>query len=276
MGRTMIRASCGVEVQRRWLEAIYRRYHHARYIAPDPLQTLGMFDRLADREIAGLVAATLAYGNVKAIYRGITDALGRMGPRPHEYLRETSAGRIGRDFADFRYRVTDGATMAGMLIAAQRLQRKHGSIESSLAGHVRPGHATVLEGLGGWVDAMCEAGGHPLNHLLPNPGRGSACKRIMLYLRWMTRQDCIDPGGWTHIRPGQLIVPLDTHMHAVGLRMGWTRRRQADLTTAVELTDALSSVCPADPLRYDFSLTRPGIRREPWPHKPVGTGGKQG
>ena len=74
--------------------------------------------------------------------------------------------------------------------------------------------------------------------LLPSPEKGSACKRLNLFLRWMVRPDEVDPGGWSGVDPGLLIVPLDTHMHRVGLEAGLTRRRQADMRTALEITQA--------------------------------------
>jgi uncharacterized protein (TIGR02757 family) len=75
----------------------------------------------------------------------------------------------------------------------------------------------------------------------------------------MVRRDDVDPGGWHCVVPSDLIVPLDTHMHTVGRRLGFTHRRQADLRTALEVTAGFRKICPEDPVRYDFSLTRLGI-----------------
>ena len=80
-----------------------------------------------------------------------------------------------------------------------------------------------------------------------------------MFLRWMVRKDAIDPGGWDQISPSKLIVPIDTHMHQVGLKLGFTKRKQANLTTALEVTSAFSKFSPDDPVKYDFSLTRVGI-----------------
>ena len=98
--------------------------------------------------------------------------------------------------------------------------------------------------------------------LLPSPSAGSACKRLNLFLRWMVRQDNVDPGGWDSVSPAKLIIPLDTHMHRIGRRLGLTPRRQADLRTAIEITEGFRGICPSDPVRYDFALTRLGIRRD--------------
>jgi len=83
-----------------------------------------------------------------------------------------------------------------------------------------------------------------------------------LYLRWMARRDSVDPGPWGGVPAAKLVVPLDTHMHRVALRLGLTRRKQPNGATAVEITRAFRRVVPDDPVKYDFALTRPGIRRE--------------
>jgi uncharacterized protein (TIGR02757 family) len=76
----------------------------------------------------------------------------------------------------------------------------------------------------------------------------------------MVRKDEVDPGGWCGIPPSKLVVPLDTHMHRISLMLGLTKRKQADLRTAVEITQAFKGLSPEDPVRYDFVLTRFGIR----------------
>jgi len=78
----------------------------------------------------------------------------------------------------------------------------------------------------------------------------------------MVRQDKIDPGGWDLVPVSKLIIPLDTHMHRIGLMFNLTRRRQADMRTALEITHAFRRIAPDDPVRYDFALTRLGIRED--------------
>jgi uncharacterized protein (TIGR02757 family) len=85
---------------------------------------------------------------------------------------------------------------------------------------------------------------------------------MCLYLRWMVRRDAIDPGGWTSLRPEHLVVPLDVHVFRAARRLGWTARRTPNLRAAQEITAQLATICPRDPLRYDFAITRPGILRE--------------
>jgi uncharacterized protein (TIGR02757 family) len=251
----------GSAAVRQWLEQIYRDYHRPQFRGLDPIDALGRYVDPAERELVGLIAACLAYGNVKSILRGIGDVLTRLGAEPRAWLAKHSAGDVRAAMANFRYRVTGGQAMAALLIGARHVIESHGSLNACFTRRLAADDPNVVPALGAFVDELCIAGGHHLYHLLPHPSRGSACKRMMLYLRWMVRCDRIDPGGWTGVRPAQLIVPLDTHLHRMALHLKLTRRRQPNLRTAIEVTEALRRFDPRDPLRYDFALTRPGILR---------------
>ena len=119
---------------------------------------------------------------------------------------------------------------------------------------------TTSPGLRGFSKELLN-GSRPTS-LVSAPEKGSACKRLHLYLRWMVRSDRVDPGCWRGVSPSQLVVPLDTHMHRIALALGMTNRKQANFAAALDVTRAFRALCPEDPVRYDFSLTRLGIRRE--------------
>jgi uncharacterized protein (TIGR02757 family) len=92
------------------------------------------------------------------------------------------------------------------------------------------------------------------HYFFSRPSSGGACKRLNLFLRWMVRRDRVDPGGWTTIRPDQLVVPLDTHTIRIGRCLGLTTRRSPGWKMAAEITASLRRLDPADPVRYDFAL----------------------
>ena len=77
----------------------------------------------------------------------------------------------------------------------------------------------------------------------------------------MVRKDAVDPGGWETVSPAQLIIPLDTQMYRIGQMLGFTQRKNPDKLCALEITAGFRKILPHDPVRYDFSLTRFGIRR---------------
>jgi uncharacterized protein (TIGR02757 family) len=94
----------------------------------------------------------------------------------------------------------------------------------------------------------------------PDPARGGACKRLNLYLRWMVRpDDGVDLGLFGSVRPGQLVVPLDTHVSRISRYLGLTGRRTVDWKMAVEVTESLRRWDRDDPVRFDFALSRLGI-----------------
>ena len=98
--------------------------------------------------------------------------------------------------------------------------------------------------------------------LLPSPADGSACKRLFLYIKWMSRRDAVDPGGWAGVPPSSLMMPVDTHIFRIGRTLGFTSRSQADLRACREITQAFAAICPEDPTKYDFCLSRFGIRSD--------------
>ena len=242
------------------LEELYECFNQRAYVAPDPLQTVLEYDAPADREIVGLIAASLAFGNVKQILASIGRILPALGS-PARYLAETAPQTIQRRFRDFRHRYASGADLAALLCGIQRVRAEYGSLEDCFVRALRAREEDVVTALGDFTGALRVEPARP-NFLLPHPARGSACKRLHLYLRWMVRRDAVDPGGWDHVDPAVLMVPLDTHMHRLTRRMALSQRRQADARTVREVTAGFRQWAPHDPARYDFALTRLGIRRE--------------
>jgi uncharacterized protein (TIGR02757 family) len=244
------------------LDELYDRLNRREFVRPDPLQFLYDYEDALDREVAALVASALAYGRVVQINRSVAAVLDRMGTSPRAYLDDTPPDHIRAQFADFRHRVTSGEDLAKLLIAARGVNELHGSLRDCFAGELKDDDTTVVPALTALVSEMTRVIGQPLKHLLPSPTLGSACKRLNLFLRWMARCDDVDPGGWDQVPMSKLVIPLDTHMHRIGLALGMTQRKQTGLRTALEITAAFRSIAPGDPVRYDFALTRLGIRDE--------------
>lgn len=242
------------------LEELYEKYNRRLYVHPDPLEFLYAYEDAADREVVGLLASCLAYGRVTQILRSMQRVLDVLGPSPAATLRQgrvtTWASRLGR----FRHRFATEQHVLCLLAGIAAMRRRYGSLGSAFVAGMGSGDATVLPAMGVFVQALRAACGGPCGHLLSDPAAGSACKRLNLYLRWMVRRDDVDLGIWPGIGAAKLVVPLDTHMHRIALACGASCRRQADQRAAMEMTEAFRRVCPNDPVRYDFCLTRIGIR----------------
>jgi uncharacterized protein (TIGR02757 family) len=250
-----LRAEETPELNRDWLEALYQRYNRREFVASDPVLFLHRYPVLRDREVVGLVASSLAYGRVAQIVRSVDAVLSRMGISPFAFVMSSSARAVTRAFRSFRHRFTSGVEVAALVIGARRVLARHGSLETCFGNHLGRSGGSLVPALSGFARELGSAEG-TVDSLLPRPERGSACKRLNLFLRWMVRNDEVDPGGWSCVSPASLLVPLDTHMHRVGLELGATRRRQADMRTAQDVTAAFREVSPDDPVRYDFALTR--------------------
>ncbi len=238
-----------------YLETLHDCYNRRAYVSPDPLQFLYAYNRPEDREIASLVASSLAYGRVAMILRSIETVLAAMGPSPRNFVERGTLSEWREIYRDFRHRFTDGDDVAYLLDGARRVILRWGS----LGGFFAVSHESFVGALDSFV-AELEAGRK--NSLLCRPALGSACKRLFLMARWMVRCDDVDPGGWSTLNPAELIVPLDTHMYQVCRALRFTRRHAADLKTAEEITAVFRQMRPDDPVRYDFVLTRFGIRAD--------------
>jgi len=167
-------------------------------------------------------------------------------------------------FSRFKHRFTTDDDLVEMLLGAMRIVRRHGSLCNCLVDGLKDEHKTVIPALATFVEALTfgQKTRNRRNSLLPSPKLGSACKRLNLFLRWMVRRDEVDPGGWDGVPASKLLVPLDTHIHRIGLALGFTDRKCADIRCALEIANAFKRFAPEDPARYDFALTRLGIRAD--------------
>lgn len=243
------------------LEALYRRYNRKECIHPDPLEFVHQYGNPMDREIVGLIAACLAYGRVRQILASVSCVLERMNPSPGRFLLDNPLDHILSTFRSFKHRFTTGAELAALLGSMREMLLRFGSLEACFLAGFRPGDATVLPALEYFAHQLrCVCPGGLDGMLLPRPVKGSACKRLHLFLRWMVREDDVDLGVWKGLDPSWLLIPLDTHMFRIAGGLGLTARRQPNLRAALEITDAFRAVSPEDPVRYDFALTRLGIR----------------
>ncbi|MFH0777788.1 MAG: TIGR02757 family protein [Candidatus Eisenbacteria bacterium] len=256
------------------LDELYSSYD-LRHLHTDPLVFPHRYGDPLDKEIVAFFSAALAYGNVKSIQSDVEKILAILGPRPHRRVLSLSHGEFRNGLGGFRHRFTTARHTAWLFLVAQRALSQFGSLKALfLEGH-SPGTPTLKGSLVAFVDRLASFNPAPLYRnpreakkdgaffLLPSPRNGGACKRLNLFMRWVVRRgDSIDLGLWPEVSAAQLIVPVDTHVARISRYLGLTKRRGADWKTAEEITEALRKLDPADPLKYDFSLTRLGIMRD--------------
>ena len=241
------------------LEELYVDYNRREYISPDPLEFLYLYDSPADREVVGLIASSLAYGRVASILSSIRKVLNVLGSSPADCLASCDIKYLQESLSGFVHRFTGGAEMASFLHGIGLALREHGTLESLFLNSPES-ESGIQSSMEAFASTILNYSGLAQSHLLPLPSKGSACKRLCLYIRWMVRCDDVDPGGWSSVPQSDIIIPLDTHMYRITRGLGLVSRSSADGRAAIQATEGFKRLRPDDPVRYDFALTRFGIR----------------
>jgi uncharacterized protein (TIGR02757 family) len=255
---------------RRRLEGLYREYD-ARFVTPDPLEHVRAQESAPDRELVGLVASALAFGTVAQIKRSVAAVLAVLGPAPAVAVDALDPREAAARLAPLRHRWVDGTDVACLLFFARQMRAGHGSIEAFFAEGLRDEDEDVGRALASFSARALELdhGGlyrgrslpraAGVRYFFPSPERGSACKRLNLYLRWMARTGGVDLAVWGRPRPSQLVLPLDAHTYAIARRVRLTRYKSPGWAMALDVTRRLRRLDPADPVKYDFALHRLGL-----------------
>ncbi|MDO4988598.1 MAG: TIGR02757 family protein [Synergistes sp.] len=240
-------------------EKIYCDYNKRCYVSPDPLQFLYDYDNVCDREIAGLITSALAYGRVAQILKSCQRVLAALGAHPAEYLKKAERDDYACKLKGFVHRFTKENEMSAFLYGLSRSIREYGTMENLF---MEGWHGNMREAMEHFSASVNNFAGCENSFLLPRPSKGSACKRLALFLRWVVRHDDVDPGGWNKISPADLIIPLDTHIFNITSTLGLCSSKSANGKAADAITANFRDISPDDPVKYDFALTRYGIREE--------------
>jgi uncharacterized protein (TIGR02757 family) len=248
------------------LDKLYNKYNHRDLIKPDPLQFVYRYDNPPDKEIVALLAADLAYGRVEQIQKSLTNLFGRMGESPYEFVR--GFGKTERKKLNgFKHRFNTDQDISDLLILLKKVLNQYTSIEEFFIKGCNPDDINIIPSLSKFCKSLLNmyAAEHKgkqsrgLKYLLVDPANGSACKRLNLFLRWMVRNDDVDTGLWMSIDKAKLIVPIDVHMGRLCRILGFHNQKAVSLTTAIQITECFAEIEPADPVKYDFALSRIGI-----------------
>ena len=241
-----------------FLEGLYYVYQRRELINPDPLHFLYDYEDVRDLEIVGLIASSLAYGRVSQIMKSVEKVLACLTNEPHKFLLENKKFDIVP--ANFKHRFTTSYDMNNLLRNISEILREYNSLEVFMSECLKSSNSEIFSALDKFSERLSRNKKDGSFSLVTSPSDGSACKRLFLFLKWLVRHDDVDPGGWEVLRPRDLIVPTDTHMHNIAMNLGFTRRKNADLKCAIEITEGFRAINPEDPAKYDFVLTRFGIR----------------
>ncbi|MVM41467.1 TIGR02757 family protein [Spirosoma sp. HMF3257] len=258
------------------------QYNRPSFIERDPISIPHQFSRKQDIELMGFWAAVLAWGQRPVILKKANELVTLMDGAPYEFIRNHQESDLKR-FLAFKHRTFNATDALYFLHFFRQYYQENDSLETAFlltntglkssanksesAISTAPDFSPVGQSLIAFHDRFCG-----LTDFFPErtrkhiatPARNSACKRLLMFLRWMVRtDDCgVDFGIWNQLRPDQLVMPIDVHVNRVARQLGLLNWPQTDWKAALELTDALRQFDPLDPVRYDFALFGLGVEGE--------------
>lgn len=242
-----------------FLDEKVEHYNNPNFIESDPIQIPHLYSQKEDIEIAGFLAATIAWGNRKMIIGNATKMMNLMGNAPYDFVMSHNEDNLER-LSSFVHRTFNGQDFIGFIKSLQHIYKNHNGIEAVFAKNQEAN--SMQKSISEFKKIFFEI--HHLSRTekhISDPMNGSAAKRINMYLRWMCRQDNkgVDLGIWKSISPSALSCPLDVHSGNVARKLELLLRKQNDAKALAELDTSLRLFDPTDPVKYDFALFGLGV-----------------
>lgn len=249
---------------RSFLEEKQERYNRPDFITSDPISIPRQFSKKEDIEIAGFLAATIAWGQRPTIIKNANELMKRMDLAPHDFILNHTKKDLSQ-FKNFKHRTFNGIDCAFFLKSLQNIYKKNHSLEDAFTpfssrrgsgGEVAKSAITNFRKTFFSIPHPHRTGKH-----ISNPEANSSSKRLNMFLRWMVRKDkCgVDFGIWNNIKMSELMCPLDVHSGNVARKLGLLHRKQNDWQSVEELTSRLRVFDANDPVKYDFALFGLGV-----------------
>lgn len=234
-------------------------------ISPDPLEFPHRFKNENDIEISAFIASIFAYGNIKQIINSLEKLHTIMGESPYEFVF-TFQKNHEKYFKDFKHRFYTTEDVIHLFKILSQIIKKEDSIKNHFY--------TFYNASGNIKDSIHLFGrdlikrsyqtdklSHGLKFMFPDPYKGSAAKRMNLFLRWMIRKDELDFGFWDKIPKSDLIIPVDTHIAKICKELKLTTLKNVSWKMAEEITNNLKKYDAIDPVKYDFAICHIGMRK---------------
>ena len=235
------------------------QYNTIDFIVDDPISIPHRYSAKGDIEIAGFLAATIAWGNRKSIVKNGHRIMDLMDNSPHDFVLSHSDRELAR-FRKFVHRTFNHIDLSYFIRALRHIYEKEGGIEKIFASHASPD--SVQPAIHHFKKIFFDLP-HPSRTMkhVSDPLNGSAAKRLNMFLRWVVRKDKrgVDFGIWESIQSSQLSCPLDVHSGNVARKLGLLSRTQNDARAVKELDTMLRRLDAKDPVRYDFALFGLGV-----------------
>ncbi len=234
-------------------------YENPNFLEGDPLQIPHRFSKKEDIEISAFLTATIAWGNRKSIINNASKMMGLMDNAPYDFIINHSDSDVA-SLDSFVHRTFNGEDLQYFVYALKNIYINHQGLESVFTIHQQP---KSLQDTISKFKALFFQPEHPkrTEKHVSDPNKGSAAKRINMFLRWMVRDNKagVDFGLWKSLHPSQLSCPLDVHSGNVARKLRLLKRKQNDAKALMELDKKLKKLDPLDPVKYDFALFGLGV-----------------
>lgn len=250
------------EELRVFLDKKVDQFNQPFFVKDDPLSVPHLFQKKQDREIAGFLAATFAWGIRQTIIKKSVELMKYMDMSPYDFIINHQPSDL-RKLLSFKHRTFNSTDLLYFIEWMHHHYALNDSMETAFFPAPDSSMDAVEKGLNHFHEyffSLEDAPPRTRKHVAA-PKRNSSCKRLNMYLRWMVRMDDqhVDFGIWKNISPSQLICPVDLHVARVAKKFGLLHRKQVDWQAAIELTEKLRELDPTDPAKYDFALFGLGI-----------------
>ena len=247
---------------RSFLEEKVIQYNQPHFIEPDPISIPHQFSLKEDIEIAGFLAATIAWGNRKMIVKNANRMVQLMGNSPYDFVMDHNENQLDR-LDGFVHRTFNAEDFKYFVKALQHIYAHHNGMEAVFAKHKTSDSMQPAIHEFKKVFFSIDHPSRTQKHI-GDPNKKSAAKKINMFLRWMIRNDNtgVDFGLWNSIPSSILSCPLDVHSGNVARKLGLLHRKQNDDKAVSELDLSLRAMDASDPVKYDFALFGLGVFEE--------------
>ena len=247
------------------LDNLVKKYETVDFIKNDPIQFCHRYVKKEEIELAGFIASLFAYGNRKIFIKKLEEIFEKSDGDLLGYIKNG-------DFSSLKgveYRFSKENDIIPIFEILSKLYNESRGLEELF--EYAKNNFPLLEGGLGWglnhlqtvVDYFYSNAPKTTTqgfyHMIPNPNKGGAMKRMNMFLRWMVRSGPVDLGIWNFMKPSELLIPLDVHVARISREMGLLTRKSNDFKAVIELTNQLKVFCPSDPVKYDFAMFAFGV-----------------
>ncbi len=241
------------------------KYFDRSQIHPDPLEFPHRYTNWFDIEISAFVSSIFAYGNIAQIMSTLEKLHNIMGDEPHKFVLNYKR-RKNNPFIKIKHRFFTPDDIHTLFLTMNKIYTEYKSLKYLFLLYHFPNSPNIKPALSFFSENLISLSEKfsPLTpgvkFMFPSPSKGSTCKRMNLFLRWMVRQDELDFGLWKEISPSQLVIPVDTHVAKICKALKFTKRKNLSWKMAEEITNELKKFDPFDPVKYDFAICHIGMR----------------